>query len=164
MRNICFTVGISTLSNLSTHVTTRRLCSGQLRPGSASAQVCSPLLTHRGTAKTHLMKIVQFLTSQNGPLLGVPNLLPLYNSQPLPARTHPQTAVPVCLSMHRTVVCVFAMAAHSKDGRLPLAFASSLLSSHLSFLPSSLLPLQQDLLSSFPLRIFTSAHAELCTP
>jgi hypothetical protein len=63
----------------------------------------------------------------------------------------------------RDVICVFPIAAHSKNVYLTLAFAPSFLSSYLSFLPSSLLPLQQDLLFSFPLRIFTSAHAELCT-
>jgi hypothetical protein len=109
-----------------------------LRAGSGPAQlrVCSPLLTHCGRAKTH-----------RGPKS-------VYNSQPLPARTHPQTVVPVCLSMQGP------MAAHSKNVYLTLAFASSFPSSHLSFLLSSLLPLQQDLLLSF---LFTSAHAELCT-
>jgi hypothetical protein len=105
----------------------------------AQLRVCSPLLTHCGIAKTH-----------RGPKS-------VYNSQPLPARTHPQTVVPVCLSMQGP------MAAHSKNVYLTLAFASSFPSSHLSFLLSSLLPLQQDLLLSFPLWIFTSAHAELCT-
>ncbi len=43
---ICFLTGISTPPNPLAHVTPRRLCSGRLRPGSASAQVCSGLLTH----------------------------------------------------------------------------------------------------------------------
>jgi hypothetical protein len=39
------------------------------------------------------------LSFGSGLLTHTPNLLPLYNSQPLPARTHPQTVVPVCLSV-----------------------------------------------------------------
>jgi hypothetical protein len=41
-----FLTKISTPPNPLAHVTPRRLCSGRLRPGSASAQVCSGLLTH----------------------------------------------------------------------------------------------------------------------
>ena len=44
--NICFLAGISTSPNHQVHVTSRRLCSSWLRPGSASAQVRSGLLTY----------------------------------------------------------------------------------------------------------------------
>jgi hypothetical protein len=42
--NSCFLTGISTPPNPLAHVAPRPLCSGRLRPGSASAQVCSGLL------------------------------------------------------------------------------------------------------------------------
>ena len=45
-RTGCFLTGISTPPNPLAHVTPYRLCSGRLRHGSASAQVCSGLLTY----------------------------------------------------------------------------------------------------------------------
>ena len=39
--------GISTPSNHQVHVIPRRLCSGWLRPGSASTEVCSPIPSHQ---------------------------------------------------------------------------------------------------------------------
>ncbi len=52
----CYTIGISTLRKIDAHVIPRRLCSGRLRPGSGLLT----LLTRRCTAKTHLMRIVNF--------------------------------------------------------------------------------------------------------
>ena len=70
----CFLTGISTPPNYQVHVILRCLCSGWLRPGSASADVCSSLLTH-------LTRHRQLLTrARKGPLSqpGIPNMLPLF--------------------------------------------------------------------------------------
>jgi hypothetical protein len=48
------------LPNPHAHVTPRRLCSAQLRPGSAFGSGLLTLLTHRGAVKTHLITIVNF--------------------------------------------------------------------------------------------------------
>ena len=62
---MCYTTGISTPPNPRANVTPRRSCSGRLKPGSGSAQVCSGLLTlftHRAAVKTHLTRYRQLLT------------------------------------------------------------------------------------------------------
>ena len=66
----CFNTGISTPPTHQVHVISRRLCSGWLRPGSASAHVCSGLLTH-------LTRYRKLLT--RGPKRPpFPNLFPLH--------------------------------------------------------------------------------------
>ena len=135
-RYACFSVGISTLRSLCAHVTPRRLCSGRAQLRLRSAHPCS-----------RTVEIVQFLTrGPNGPQICYHYTIHNLCQPELIPRQLPLSACP-----YRDVICVFPMATHSKNIYLTLAFASSLPSSHLSFLPSSLLPLQQDLLLSFSL-------------
>jgi hypothetical protein len=56
----CFTIGISTLPYPHAHVTPRRLCSARLRPGSASAQVCSTCLRTAAQSRPISPEIVNF--------------------------------------------------------------------------------------------------------
>jgi hypothetical protein len=88
--NDCFLTGISTPPNHYVYVISRRLCSGWLRPGSASAYVCSGLLTH-------LARHRQLLTrGLKGPPFPArdPKSVPPTLSQPVPARTHSQQLSP----------------------------------------------------------------------
>jgi hypothetical protein len=86
----CFLTGISTLPNYQVHVVSRRLCSGWLRPGSASVYVCLGLLTNL-TRHRQLLK--------RGPKRPPfpardPKSVPTTLSQPAPAKTHSQTVIP----------------------------------------------------------------------
>jgi len=182
----CFLTGISVPPSHQVHVISRRLCSGWLRPGSASAHVCSGLLTH-------LARHRQLLT--RGPKRPPfpardPKSVPTALSQPVPARTYSQTVIPVCPSSCKmpcfkafdVVLCGLPGAWYYINGCLPLAFTSflshllthllahilaQLLTHLLTLFPSSShlsLPrppsfLKQDLLFSFPLQISTSAPA-----
>lgn len=141
-------------------------------PGSASAHVCSGLLTH-------LTRHRQLLTTgpKRPPFPAKdPKSVPTALSQPVPARTHSQTVIPVCPSSMQghflaSYFRVFDVVLHIFS--LPSSLPSSHTSSHsiLSpilfpfFSPSCHLSLQslpflkQDLLSPFPLQISTSAPA-----
>ena len=56
----CNTTGISTLPTPRAHVTPRRLCSGRLRLGSASAQVGSPCLRAAAQSRPLSSEIINF--------------------------------------------------------------------------------------------------------
>jgi hypothetical protein len=82
-------------------VISRRLCSGWLRPGSASAHVCSGLLTH-------LTRYRQLLTRglKRPPFPARdPKSVPTAPSQHVSVTTHSQTVIPVCLSSCKIPTC-----------------------------------------------------------
>jgi hypothetical protein len=94
---VCYMTGISTPPTHEVHVISHRICSGWPRPSSASAHVYSGLLTHR-----------QLLT--RGPKRPPfpardPKFVHTALSQPVPARTHSQTVIPVCPSSCTMCTC-----------------------------------------------------------
>jgi hypothetical protein len=130
--------GISTPPTHHVYVISRRLCSGWLRPGSASAHVCSGLLTH-------LTRNRQLLTrSPKGPPF------PARGPKSVPTVANSQTVILVCLSscvgpfsalrMFYVVLCVLSRATYSINDRFPLVFTSFLTIFSLIFSPTFLRP------------------------
>jgi hypothetical protein len=123
-RLACFLTGISTPPNHQVHVISRRLYSGWLRPGSASAHICSGLLTHLARYRQLLMR-----GPKKPPFPARdPKSVPTTLSQPVPARTHSQTVIPVCPSLYKmpyfrafnVTLCSLPGASYSINSYLPL--------------------------------------------
>jgi len=144
----CFLTGISTPPNHQVHVISRRLYSGWLRPGSASAHVCSGLLTHL-TRNRQLLS--RSLKSPPFPARGpksVPTARSFLDSYPSLHLFIYRTFC-VLLRLFNSVLYILPKATYSINDRFPLAFIyllthlllhispifhlSSHLSSHLSF-------------------------------
>ncbi|PMD65239.1 uncharacterized protein K444DRAFT_175032 [Hyaloscypha bicolor E] len=139
-----FLTGISTPPNHQVHVISRRLCSGWLRHSSASAHVCSGLYHPSQISSTFNEGLEKAPFPSQGSQISSTAI-----SQPMPARTHSQTVIPVYLSSMQghflasyfrvfdVVLCDLPGASYSINDYLPLAFTSflSYLLSHLLTYP-----------------------------
>jgi len=147
----CCTVGISTLPNPRAHVTPRCLCSGRLRPRFSFGSGLPTLFTPRRSQDISHQKSSTFnegLEKAPFPSQGS-QISSTAISQPMPARTHSQTVIPVYLSSMQghflasyfrvfdVVLCDLPGVSYSINDYLPLAFTSflSYLLSHLLTYP-----------------------------
>jgi hypothetical protein len=128
----CYMTGISTPPNHRVHVISRRLCSGWLRPGLASAHICLVLLTHPTRYRQLLTKGLKrppFPTRD-------PKSVPTVPLQPVLAKTHSRQLSPSArfpcrdIFLRFTSMCLISFSAVC-PGLLTLQIAISLLPSHL---------------------------------